>query len=159
MNTKGIELVSALQKWAPTVQDELQDIFLQNVSHELRTPVTLIHGCAELLHDGDVGTLAPEQQKLVSIILGRTDELRRLVESITALLAIQAHAIVKRSFLLAELAQNSVEAHRAAADRATLTLEVQFDPDLARLRVEPLRGPIAKQLLVAHPRAEPHNSP
>ncbi len=124
-----------LQPQTPAIHDALQYAFIQNVSHELRTPVALIHGCAELLYGGDIGALRPEQQKLISIILSRTHELRGLVERISALLAIQARALVRQPFRLTDLAQRAVESYRAAAHQAGVAVSLDADPGL-----EPLWG-------------------
>jgi len=125
------------QPQAQAAQDVVQNAFIQNVSHELRTPVALIHGCAELLYGGDIGSLRPEQQKLISIILSRTHELRGLVERISALLAIQARALVRQPFCLADIAQRAVESHRPQANRAGVALTLRCDPDLGALVGDP----------------------
>ena len=46
--------------------DELHAVFIQTVSHELRTPVSIIHGYAEILREGGLGQLAPEQRDAVA---------------------------------------------------------------------------------------------
>ena len=110
--------------------DDLHYIFIQNVSHELRTPVTIIQGYAELLGDGTLGALAPEQQEAIFVIVNRASELRTLVERIDILLAVEAHETASLPLALDEIVAETVKGRRAAATQAGLTLEVRLEPDL-----------------------------
>jgi two-component sensor histidine kinase len=110
--------------------DDLHYTFIQNVSHELRTPLTIIQGYAELLGDGSLGALAPEQQEAVFVIVSRASELRTLVERIDILLAVEAHETASLLLALDEIVAEVVKGRRAAATQAGLTLEVHLEPDL-----------------------------
>ena len=110
--------------------DDLHYTFIQNVSHELRTPLTIIQGYAELLGDGSLGALAPEQQKAVFVIVDRVSELRTLVERIDVLLAVEAHETAPLPLALDKIVAKVVEGKRAAAAQAGLTLEMHLEPDL-----------------------------
>jgi two-component system phosphate regulon sensor histidine kinase PhoR len=109
--------------------DDLHYTFIQNVSHELRTPVTIIQGYAELLGDGSLGALAPEQQEAIFVIVDRVYELRTLVERIDILLAVEAHETASLPLALDEIVAEAVKRRRAAATQAGLTLEVHLEPD------------------------------
>jgi signal transduction histidine kinase len=52
--------------------DRLKSEFIRNVSHELRTPLALIFGYADLLDNGDLGELQPDQQEPVAVIARRS---------------------------------------------------------------------------------------
>jgi len=110
--------------------DDLHYTFIQNVSHELRTPVTIIQGYAELLGDGSLGALAPEQQEAIFVIVDRVSELRTLVERIDILLAVEAHETASLPLALDEIVAEAVKRRRAVATQAGLTLEVHLEPDL-----------------------------
>jgi signal transduction histidine kinase len=110
--------------------DDLHSTFIQNVSHELRTPLTIIQGYAELLGDGSLGALAPEQQEAVFVIVDRVCALRTLVERINILLEIEAHAIILLPLALDEIVAEVVKGRRAAATQAGLTLELHLEPGL-----------------------------
>ena len=110
--------------------DDLHYTFIQNVSHELRTPLTIIQGYAELLGDGSLGALAPEQQEAIFIIVDRALELRTLVERIDILLAVEAHETAPLPLALDDIVAKVVKGKRAAATQAGLTLEVHLEPDL-----------------------------
>jgi signal transduction histidine kinase len=110
--------------------DDLHYTFIQNVSHELRTPLTIIQGYAELLGDGSLGALAPEQQEAIFVIVDRASELRTLVERIDILLAVEAHETAPVPLALDDIVAEVVKGKRAAATQAGLTLEVHLEPDL-----------------------------
>jgi len=110
--------------------DDLHSTFIQNVSHELRTPLCIIQGYAKLLHDGDLGALALEQQEVVGIIVNRACELRALVERVSILMAIEAHTGVSVPLALAEIVAEVVTGKRAAATRAGIALEAHLEPRL-----------------------------
>ncbi|HEX2719170.1 MAG TPA: ATP-binding protein, partial [Gemmatimonadaceae bacterium] len=63
---------------AAEAANRAKDEFLATMSHELRTPLTAVLGYAEILADGMVGPVTPEQE----------DQLRRLHESGEQLLAL-----------------------------------------------------------------------
>ena len=97
--------LSPLDEYRPEGEnlDDLHSTFIQNVSHELRTPLTIIQGYAELLGDGTLGALAPEQQEALFAIVDRTHALRTLVERIDVLLEVEAHATAQLPLTLDEI--------------------------------------------------------
>lgn len=117
--------------------DELHSIFIQTVSHELRTPVSIIHGYAEMLREGGLGQLAPEQQEAVLAIAKRAIELRTMVERVGMVLAIEAHAVVSLPLVLSDIVAKAVESRRPTATKAGLTLELHLAPDLPLVPGDP----------------------
>jgi signal transduction histidine kinase len=110
--------------------DDLHSTFIQNVSHELRTPLTIIQGYAELLGDGSLGVLAPEQQEAIFAIVDHTDALRTLVERIDILLEAEANDTAPLPLALDEIVAKVVKRRRAAATQAGLMLDIHLEPDL-----------------------------
>lgn len=83
-------LVKALQREREVVSrlkelDEVKDDFVTTVSHELRTPMSSILGSAEMLADGMVGELLPEQQRMVEVISRNGDRLLALADDLLLL--------------------------------------------------------------------------
>jgi PAS domain S-box-containing protein len=83
-------LVTALQRERDVVSrlkdlDRVKDEFVSTVSHELRTPMSSIIGCTEILADGMVGDLAPEQQRMVETIARNGDRLLALADDLLLL--------------------------------------------------------------------------
>jgi signal transduction histidine kinase len=117
--------------------EELHAIFIQNVSHELRTPLGIIQGYAELLRDGDLGALAPEQQQVVTTIVNRACQLRTIVERVGIILANKVHATASMPFPMDAIVIEVVEGKRASADEVGLELEMHLEPDLPLLAGDP----------------------
>lgn len=105
---------------------ELGAIFLQNVDHELRTPVAIIQGYADLLSEGSLGALDPEQKKAIFAITHRAHELRGLIERVTTLLAVKAHVTSSSPFNLAENVTVVTEKYQVKAVQAGITLTVKL---------------------------------
>ncbi len=83
-------LVRALQREREVVSrlkelDNVKDDFVTTVSHELRTPMSSIIGSAEMLVDGMVGDLAPEQRRMVEVISRNGDRLLGLADDLLLL--------------------------------------------------------------------------
>ena len=92
----------------PSQLHDLQEIFIQNVAHELRTPLSLIMGFAEILADGGMGQINPEQITAVGHIQRNALNLKQLIERLEILLAVEAKKYqlnsVSLSALVAEVA-------------------------------------------------------
>ena len=102
--------------------DELQATFMQNVNHELRTPLAIILGYIGLLRDGQLGTLAPEQQQAVFVIANRALELQRSLERVSTLLSVKAQHIYTESISLTDTVAAVVSAYQARAVKSNLDL-------------------------------------
>ncbi len=83
-------LVKALRREREVVArlkdlDRAKDDFVSTVSHELRTPMSSIIGSAEMLGEGMLGDLLPEQQRMVNVISRNGDRLLSLADDLLAL--------------------------------------------------------------------------
>lgn len=56
--------------------------FLAHMSHELKTPLTAIREGSELLQEGVVGSLSPEQREVANILKGNAVRLQGLIENL-----------------------------------------------------------------------------
>jgi CheY-like chemotaxis protein len=114
-----------------SIPENLYSTFVHNVSHELRTPLTVLQGYAGLLHDGTLGSLTPEQQQAIDGIVNHADRLRRQVERIDTLLAIEANATFYCLIsIVANVIQPVVDARRPDAEHGGLDLEVLLEDGL-----------------------------
>jgi CheY-like chemotaxis protein/anti-sigma regulatory factor (Ser/Thr protein kinase) len=104
----------------------LQSAFIRNVEHELRSPLTIIQGYSELLSEGAIGSLAPEQERAIGAINNQVRELRAFVERITTFMAVTTLVVAIETFDLKNIVTQVVEAQRSRAEQAGLTLAVQL---------------------------------
>ncbi|MGD2206202.1 MAG: ATP-binding protein [Anaerolineae bacterium] len=107
--------------------DELKSEFIRNVSHELRTPLALVDGYVELLLDGHLGLLQPEQRQSLILVAEKSSELTRMVDDIISLQSIGAMGFDMESLHLAPLARSALDdaRHKAARGDIELVLDLQ----------------------------------
>jgi PAS domain S-box-containing protein len=72
--------------------DSAKDDFVSTVSHELRTPLTSIIGSTEILSDGLVGALPPDQRRLVEVIERNAERLLALANDLLLLASFESNA-------------------------------------------------------------------
>lgn len=83
----GAELRAANEKLKDL--DRLKDDFMSSVTHELRTPLTSIRALSELMQADD--TMPPDQrQQCLSIVVGETERLTRLVNQVLDMAKIES---------------------------------------------------------------------
>jgi PAS domain S-box-containing protein len=95
-------LVRALQREREVVSrlkdlDNVKDDFVTTVSHELRTPMSSIIGSAEMLADGMVGELAPDQLRMVEVITRNGDRLLSLADDLLLLATFDQSALPEQT--------------------------------------------------------------
>jgi CheY-like chemotaxis protein/nitrogen-specific signal transduction histidine kinase len=122
---------------AETCLDDLQSMFIRNVQHELRTPLAIIQGYVEVLHAGDLGPLATRQQNALCLVMDHVHELWTMVERITTLMAVAAHATAALPTRLDEIAEALADGRRTTAEEAGLVLEMCLEPDLPTVVGDP----------------------
>lgn len=112
--------------------ERLKDEFLALVSHELRTPLTSIIGYAEVLLDGEAGTLRAGQRRFLEIVERNGQRLLRLVGDL--LVVAQAEAgqldLSLAPLDLADLLREAVEAARPMAVEHGVSLDLVADEPL-----------------------------
>ncbi len=64
---------------------EVRTQMVQNVSHELRTPLSIILGYTEMLGEGLLGELTPQQAEVIHTVINRAHALQRMIQSLTTL--------------------------------------------------------------------------
>lgn len=134
---KGAGMNQVQTRWQPDLTEaqpenleDLRSTFIRNVEHELRTPLAVMLGYAELLQHGDLGALAPEQQKAMFVIVDRAAEMRMLVERIGVLLEAETHPDTMVPLALDRLVAEVVKDKLPAAARAKLQLDFHLQPDM-----------------------------
>ncbi len=92
-----------------TELNDLKSQFLAALSHEINTPLCLMSEWIYLLADETLGTLAPDQQHAVDVLIGAYERLHRLLQQLIDLM--QGHAIVlqRQPVDFRELVRQAVE--------------------------------------------------
>jgi len=122
---------------------EERNRFLRHMSHELKTPLANIREGTELLIEGAVGSLNPEQREVTGILRDNSLRLQRLIENLLSFSEWQA----KRSGLelteirLQSLVKAAIETYQLPINAHRLRLDLQVD-DIA------LQGDRAKLKLI-----------
>jgi signal transduction histidine kinase len=117
--------------------DEARRRLLADVSHELRTPLTVMQGTLEGMLDG----LYPVDEAHLAPVLEETRVLARLVEDLRTLSLSETGSLRlhREPTDLARLLDEVVAGHRAAADAARVSIELDAGLDVPRLEVDPAR--------------------
>ena len=76
----GVRLEWLRRRLAEVEQEKIK--FLRHVSHELKTPLTTLREGADLLAEGVLGQLRPDQQEVAKILISNTAQLQTLIEDL-----------------------------------------------------------------------------
>jgi PAS domain S-box-containing protein len=118
--------------------ERMKDEFVSVVSHELRTPLTSIRTTLGLLSSGWLESHPDKSQRMLEIAFSNTNRLVRLISDILDIERIKFGKVMmeKKHCNAADLMVQSVDAMRAMAEKAEITLSVesfsahlQADPD------------------------------
>jgi signal transduction histidine kinase len=115
--------------------------FLANMSHELRTPLNSIIGFAELLHDGKVGPVSPDQEEFLGDILASGRHLLQLINDVLDLSKVEAGKLqfnpeaVSLSLLIGE----ALGTLRATAATKAIQIECSVDAGLGEVLLDASR--------------------
>jgi len=105
--------------------------FLRHMSHELKTPLANIREASELLIEGAVGGLAPEQREVAGIMRDNSLRLQRLIENLLSFSEWESRqgALELRDFELRPLVQAAVGDHQLQIGARRIHLRVDV-PDI-----------------------------
>lgn len=110
---------------------DVQAAFVRNAQHELRTPLTIVYSYAELLTDGVLGPLAPEQQQAVRTMQKCLRELCALVNRLGVLMEAEARESISAPLVFNDVVIAAIKERREEAKRAGLGLDIHLDSNLA----------------------------
>ena len=114
--------------------DRAKNEFVSLVSHELRTPLTSIKGYVDLLLDGEVGDLEPEQHEFLEIVGSNAERLVGLINDLLDISRIEAGRIelhlapVDLGPLLDRILTSFRPQLEAKRQQATLTIDPELPP-------------------------------
>jgi NtrC-family two-component system sensor histidine kinase KinB len=110
---------------------ELADDLVATTAHELKTPLTSLRMAVHLCLEGMAGPLSEKQEELLYAARQDCERIQSLVDEILDLARIQSGRVPLRRQALApeEVVATAVTAHRAAAERRSVTLVAEALPD------------------------------
>lgn len=117
---------------------EIKNQYIGAAAHDLRNPLQVIDGYSQMLAEGLLGGLSPQQQQVVSVIRKNSDFMLRLVTDLLHISKIEAgklHLELQDTDLSA-LLESSVELNRLLAGRKQIDIMLSKGSDLPRLRVD-----------------------
>ncbi len=129
-------------------QDDLHAMLMRQVSSELRTPLTILKGYLELLNDGDLGELAPEQKEALIVIMNHVDEMETTVARVGVLMAAQTQGGLFQQFSISAIVAQMLEVQREQAAQQGIILSGQLASDLPMVMGDPLQLQVAMECLV-----------
>ena len=115
--------------------------FLRHVSHELKTPLTALREGTDLLSEGVLGELKPEQQEVAKILISNTAQLQALIEDLLNFsVAHQKEATLRiESVSINKLIERVVKDQKLAIMSKNIQLDITADPVVIRGDKEKLR--------------------
>jgi PAS domain S-box-containing protein len=121
--------------------NRLKSEFLANMSHELRTPLNAIIGFSELLYGGAVDPSSPEHGEFLGDILTSGRHLLQLINDVLDLAKVEAGKLDFRPepVELKRLIGEVVAITRTTAATKRITVEVELDPELTDIVLDPGR--------------------
>ena len=119
--------------------NRLKSEFLANMSHELRTPLNAIIGFSELMVNGKVGELAPDQKEYLGDILTSARHLLRLINDVLDLTKVEAGKMEFRPEILdlSKVASEVKDILRGLAAQKRIQIAQEFSPGLSQALLDP----------------------
>ena len=119
-------------------RDSLKTQFLANISHDLRTPLTAVITHAEILRDGILGDLSPQQMESVrGVISGGRQLLHQVGEILTyARGAANQLTIVPTRFAIRAVLEEVSTLNESLLMKKFLSLSVESEPSLPRVNAD-----------------------
>jgi PAS domain S-box-containing protein len=119
--------------------DRMKTEFIGVASHELRTPVTSLLLSVQLLQEGAVGELTPDQREIVAAQREDLDRLERMMRDLLDVTRLEAGVTPPRYEIVAAraLAEGAIEAVRAQAETKGVALTAEIAPELPTVRADP----------------------
>ena len=107
--------------------ENLSHSIIENVSHELRTPLSIMMGYANLLHEGALGDLTPEQHHAMTSIVTRADEMRAIISRLNILMEAEANLGRVETLRLSDIIAPIITSRREDMVQAEVTLQLNLD--------------------------------
>ena len=118
------------------VSEEYQRKFIANVSHDFRSPLTSIRGYLVAFEDG---TIPPELQgKYIRVILGETERLTKLTESMLSINALEQNKMLldMSDFDIRKIIRSTCETFEGVCSSRNITFDLFFSDEDTTVRAD-----------------------
>jgi len=118
--------------------NEIKNQFIGVAAHDLRNPLQVIDGYSQMLADGLLGPLSPEQQKVISTVRKNSEFMLRLVTDLLSISKVEAgklHLDLQDTDL-PNLLETNVELNRLLAWRKQIRINLTREGDIPPVRVD-----------------------
>jgi two-component system phosphate regulon sensor histidine kinase PhoR len=128
---EGLNRMLAVQVEALRVSDQLKSDFVSSVSHELRTPLASILGYLDVLGEGALGEMTPEQSEFVKIADENARRLLALINDLLTLSGIESGRMLLRPepVDVRTLIERHVSDQQSTASSKQLHLALELPPE------------------------------
>ena len=112
--------------------DQMKSDFVSMVSHEIRSPMNSLLAQIKIILDGLAGEVTEKQRQILERASGKINNLVELVSELLDLARIEAGMIGREmeDIRLAELIDEQVNFHRAAAEQKNITITNELEGEL-----------------------------
>lgn len=121
--------------------NDLKNKFLGMAAHDLRNPITVIKGYADLLEDGSLGDLAPDQKRSIRIIVKHCDKMLSMIRDLLDISVIESgHLAIERQEIdLTAYLKESSQDDALLAKSKSIEFVLEIPEDLPRVSMDPNR--------------------
>ena len=132
-------LIERLRRVNAELEEALQvkDTVLQNVSHELRTPLTLIKGYTELMREGALGDLSPQQAHALEVMQRNIERLLFMINRLLLMRLIRGQSLEKQIVPVGQWLTALVEEWRPVAQEKGFDLRLDLASPLPSIPIDP----------------------
>lgn len=116
--------------------DRLRSQFVSSVSHELRTPLMYVKGWMDLLAEGALGALTPEQKEAVERAQEGARQLTQLIEQVLDFGQLRVASFQFEPVRLPGIVADVVKALAPSAAQYQIALDVSVPDDLPPVRAD-----------------------
>jgi len=121
--------------------DQTRSEFISFVTHELRTPMTSIRGYADLLAQGTIGPLEPQQKEFIGTIIRNVERMQVLVSDLRDMTRIETGQVnlEVRPLRVTEALESALRATRPQIEARSQQLAVEAAENTPLVRADPAR--------------------
>jgi signal transduction histidine kinase len=118
--------------------DEIKSNFISIAAHELRTPLTSIKNAVDLILTRKTGEITGKQEQFLLMAQRNINRLADLVRDLLTISKIESgkFELLLSKVDLKQLIESVLPTMRPLADQKSLTLNVNYSPDLSTLRAD-----------------------